>query len=225
MKQAMIDTYEEAIEVVFAYGILPLAPLVPDYPSLSGITLPERWHSDTELDPWRWRVRFPGDGVAGYGKFVKKKAILVASDLIPSVKALLGSSRSIAERYGDGLLSKAAKEVYGRIEEKQGIETRALRAAAGMKAKESKKEFDQALGELQSGLDIVISGVRAPRNEAGEVNGWNSTCFETLEHWMEGAGIPLAPMTADEAASRLQARLQQNSSPQAMASLAKLFGF
>ncbi|WP_374017292.1 hypothetical protein ABU162_24455 [Paenibacillus thiaminolyticus] len=168
MKQPMIYTYEEAIEVVRAYGILPLAPLFPDYPSLSGITLPDRWHSDTELDPWRWRVRFPGEGVAAYGKFVKKKAILVASDLIPSVKALLGSSRSIEERYGDGLLSKAAKEVYGRIEEEQGIETRALRAAAGMKAKESKKEFDQGLAELQSGLDIVISGVRAPLNEAGE---------------------------------------------------------
>lgn len=42
---------------------------------------------------------------------------------------------------------------------------------------------------------------------------------------MEGAGIPLARMTGDEARSRLQARLQQNSSPQAMAYFAKLFGF
>ncbi|BFH68838.1 hypothetical protein J27TS7_23460 [Paenibacillus dendritiformis] len=225
MRQPMIDTYEEAIEAVRACGILPLAPLIPDHPSLSGITLPERWHSDTELDPWRWRVRFPGDGIAAYGKFMKKKAILVASDLVPSVRSLLGSSRSIAQRYGDGLISKAAKEVYAIIEEEQGIETRALRASAGMKAKESKKEFDQALAELQSGFDIVISGVRAPRNEAGEVNGWNSTCFETVEHWMEGAGIPLAPMSAHEARSRLQARLGEHSSPQAMAYFAKVFGF
>nr|WP_242069592.1 hypothetical protein [Paenibacillus dendritiformis] len=135
MKQTMIDTYDEAIGVIRACGILPLAPLIPDHPSLAGITLPERWHSDTELDPWRWRVRFPGDGIAAYGKFVKKKAIFVARDLILPVKTLLGSSRSIAERYGDGLVSKAAREVYAKIEEEQGIETRALRAAPGMKAK------------------------------------------------------------------------------------------
>lgn len=72
-KQENVTTFEEMAEVVARLGIVPLAPLIPEHPSVNGLTLAENWHTDTELDPWRWRVRFPGEGLAGYGKFIKKK--------------------------------------------------------------------------------------------------------------------------------------------------------
>lgn len=68
-----ITTFEEMAEVVAKLGIVPLAPLIPGHPSVNGLTLAENWHTGSELDPWGWRVRFPGEGLAGYGKFIKKK--------------------------------------------------------------------------------------------------------------------------------------------------------
>lgn len=66
-------TFEDAAELVAHIGILPLAPLIPEHPSLKSLTREEDWHTDTELDPWQWRVRFPGEGQATYGKFLKKR--------------------------------------------------------------------------------------------------------------------------------------------------------
>ncbi|WP_019423189.1 AlkZ-related protein [Paenibacillus sp. OSY-SE] len=225
MKDIIVHTYDEAVKVMQEVGILPLAKLIPDHPSLSGITKEEQWHSDTEFDPWRWRVRFPGDGTAAYGKFLKKKAVFIARDLVPLVYAILGSARSGQERYEDGLLSKAACELLAIIDAQQGIETRSLRAAAGMKAVDKKKEFDQAVIELQGTMDIVISGVKARRNEAGEINGWNSTSYETMPHWMEQTRIEAAAIPIAEAKERLHGRLSQSSSAEAMAYMGKIFGW
>ncbi|MCY9515005.1 AlkZ-related protein [Paenibacillus apiarius] len=225
MKQYSAHTYEEAVLVIQEVGILPLAKLIPDHPSLGGITKAEQWHSDTEFDPWRWRVRFPGDGTAAYGKFLKKKAIFIARDLVPLVYAILGSPRSGQARYEDGLLSKPACELLAIIEAQQGIETRSLRAAAGMKAVEKKKEFDQAVIELQGTMDIAISGVKARRNEAGEINGWNSTSYETMPHWMEHTGIEAAAIPIEDVRERLHERLSQSSSAEAMAYMGKIFGW
>lgn len=72
-EEGSVTTFEETAEIIAKLGILPLATLIPEHPSLNGLTKPENWHTGSELDPWSWRVRFPGEGLAGYGKFVKKK--------------------------------------------------------------------------------------------------------------------------------------------------------
>ncbi|MDP4171328.1 MAG: hypothetical protein Q8906_12015, partial [Bacillota bacterium] len=69
LKDYKIKTYEEAKHVISEIGFLPLAPLVPHYPSLDSITSKEAWHSGSEFDPWLWRAQFPVDGAAAYGKF------------------------------------------------------------------------------------------------------------------------------------------------------------
>ncbi|ASA21724.1 AlkZ-related protein [Paenibacillus donghaensis] len=185
----VVTTYEEAAEVVARMGMLPLAPLIPQHPSLNGLTKPENWHTGTELDPWSWRARFPGDGLAGYGKFMKKKALLVSKAWFPAYVAAAGSLRSLEERYDSGLCSKEALILLQIIRANEGIETRRLRTEAGMKAPEQKRSFDNAVIELQGSLDIVISGVKQRVNELGEASGWNSTSFETTGHWMEASGI------------------------------------
>jgi hypothetical protein len=185
MKEYKIRTYEEAIAVIEEIGILPLAPLLPDYPSLNSITPADSWHSDTEFDPWAWRTRFSVDGVAAYGKFLKKKSVLISRDWFPHVRAILGSNDSIKQRYDSGLVSREALHLYGIIEEEPGIDTRLLRTKAGMKEKEKKKAFDAALIELQGTLDIAVSGIKEKQDEQGEKNGWSSTSFETVSYWLE----------------------------------------
>ena len=134
-----VKTYEEAIKVIEEIGILPLAPLLPDFPSLNSITSQDSWHSDTEFDPWIWRTKFSSDGVAGYGKFIKKKSILVSRQLLPYVKKVLGHDESVEERYFNGNVSKEAFNLYKIIREEEGIDTRALRIKAELKEKDTKE--------------------------------------------------------------------------------------
>lgn len=222
-EEGSVTTFEEAAEIVERLGILPLASFIPEHPSLNGLTKPENWHTGTELDPWSWRVRFPGEGLAGYGKFVKKKAILVSREWFPAFVAAVGSTKSIEERYHDGLASNEAMTLLQIVREHQGIDTRVLRAEANMKAKEKKNAFDQAVTELQESLDMVISGIKERRNADGEKNGWSSTAFETVDHWMEENNLPIFKGDREEAVDWLQARMNGVWSPNAIAWTNKAF--
>jgi hypothetical protein len=68
------------MKVIEEFGVLPLAPLIPEFPSLNSITAPESWHSDTEFDPW---INFSAEGVAAYGKFIKKKSVFISRQMFP----------------------------------------------------------------------------------------------------------------------------------------------
>lgn len=222
-EEGSVTTFEEAAEIVEKLGILPLASFIPEHPSLNGLTKPENWHTGTELDPWSWRVRFPGEGLSGYGKFVKKKAILVSREWFPAFVAAVGSTKSIEERYHDGLASNEAMTLLQIVREHQGIDTRVLRTEANMKAKEKKTAFDQAVTELQESLDMVISGIKERRNADGEKNGWSSTAFETVDHWMEANNLPVFKGDREEAVAWLQARMNGVWSPNAIAWTNKAF--
>lgn len=224
-KEESVTTFEEMAEVVARLGIVPLAGLIPEHPSVNGLTLKENWHTDTELDPWGWRVRFPGEGLAGYGKFIKKKAVLISRDWLPAYVAAAGFRQTLEERYASGMASREALTLLKIIRENQGIETRQLRAAAEMKAKEQKTAFDNAVTELQGSLDIVISGVKQRLNADGEPNGWNSTSYETIEHWMQAADIPSFEGTRDEAVAWLRARMEAAWAPEACAWISKVLGW
>lgn len=224
MKDYKVHTYDEAIEVVNEIGFLPLAKLIPNYPSLDNITLKENWHTGTELDPWLWRARFPVDGAAAYGKFVKKKSVLISSELLPLIRAILGSPLSVKERYNDGLMSKEAVELFTLISENEGIDTRVLRVEAGMKDKEKKKPFDNALLELQGFMDIVVSGTKEKTNEAGEKNGWSSTSFETTEYWAKNHRMDAGSVEVADAKMRLRDHFVGICNPEAMKAFNKLFG-
>lgn len=216
-----VTTYSEMTEVIAKLGIMPLATLIPEHPSLNGLTPAENWHTGSELDPWAWRAKFPGEGIAGYGKFMKKKAVLVARDWFPAFVKAVGSSRSLEERYNDGLASREALTLLQVIRKNEGIDTRELRALADMKAKENKTAFDNAVTELQGTLDIVISGVQERKNALGEKNGWNSTSFETASHWMEQHGLSPYEGTREEAIAEMLARMDGRWSPAAKAWISK----
>jgi hypothetical protein len=218
-----VNSYEDAVQILHHVGILPLATLIPNHPSLGSITNSSDWHTGTSMDPWLWRVRFAGDGSAAYGKFIKKKSILIAKEIVPWVKAIVGHETSPSERYTDGLISGTALKLYQLIEAEPGIETRALRSQSGLKAADHKKEYDQAITDLQATMDIVISGVKERFNDAGDKNGWNSTSFETSSYWMTNNHVHANGIDITEAKDKLQIWLEIRCSPEAFAYLRKVF--
>lgn len=218
-----IHTYEEAIQVVKEIGFLPLASMITGYPSLDSITKRENWHTGSEFDPWLWRAKFPEDGVAAYGKFLKKKSVLISSELLPFVKVLLGSRLPLEERYQNGLVSREALELFRLIREEEGIDTRVLRAKAGMKDKEKKKAFDQALLELQGTMDIVVAGTKEKTNELGEKNGWSSTAYQTMDYWTKNNGVKLVNIEKPEASNEVNNYFARFCSQPSMKQLTKIF--
>jgi hypothetical protein len=225
LKEYKINTYDEAIGVIKELGFLPLAPLIPHFPSLDSITLKEQWHSGSEFDPWLWRAQFPADGIAAYGKFVKKKSILISRELLPLIRVILGNKHSVKKRYEDGVLSKEALDLFVHIRDEEGIDTRVLRVKAGMKDKEKKKSFDNALLELQGSMDIVISGTKEKRNLMGEKNGWSSTSYETMENWTKKNNLEEINIKTEEAKKELKNHFVKICSPESMITLKKIFMF
>ncbi|SDN54914.1 hypothetical protein SAMN04487897_103136 [Paenibacillus sp. yr247] len=215
--------YEDVKKIVKEVGILPLSSFIPDHPSLESITEHEQWHTGLETDPWLWRDRLPGDGVAAYGRFFAKKPLLISAELFPLIKNLLEEPYSVEERYEDGQLPKSAVELYQAVEDNEGIDVKELRAKVGMKAKESKSEFDRSLIELQSKTDIVIAGISERLNANGTKNGWNSTCYMTAGHWMELHGIKTNTLPTPEAKSQFRDHLQECYSSAAGVYLGKVF--
>ncbi|WP_226675191.1 AlkZ-related protein [Mesobacillus jeotgali] len=224
MKNYSIKTYEEAVQVIEQVGFLPLAPLVKEFPALNTITAPETWHSDTEYDPWIWRTRFAVECVAGYGKFIKKKSVLISRDLLPYFKAVLGSYETVEERYQKGNVSREALTLYRIISEEGVIDTRELRTLAGLRDKEHKKIFDNALLELQGTMDIVISGIKEKMNAEGAKNGWSSTAFETFDSWASRNKIEAIAVEKDKAREYLLNHFQGVVSENAVKKLKKILG-
>lgn len=219
-----IITYEEAVHRIQSIGILPLAPLFPEYPSLSSITPEENWHKDTSLDPWLWRTRFAEEGIAAYGKCIKKKAVLISRDYFTWIHRLLADQTSIHEQYDAGLLSAEALKLYERISEQEGIDGRALRAQTGFAAKEHKKSFDQGLLELQSKTLILISGTKEKEGlEEGQV-AWNSSSYETTEHWMNRHSMKPFEGSIAEAQASLVSKLEEHTPPIALTKIKKALG-
>jgi hypothetical protein len=215
MAMGHVQSFDAAGAVIQELGILPLSSFIPDHPSLESITVKESWHTGVETDPWLWRDRFSGEGVAAYGRFFAKKPMFISAGLFPIVKIALGADDSIERRYRDGLISNTTMKMYRAIEQQDGIDARALRKVAGMQHKEDKNEFDQALIELQSAFDVVILGISERLNSLGQKSGWNSTCYILAENWLELHGLPVFEGTRPEAKHELQTLLKTQWSPAA----------
>ena len=209
MSHPIVNTFEEACDVVEHQGILPLSSFIPGHPSLVSITQDAAWHTGTDTDPWLWRDRFAGEGVAAYGRFLVDKPLLISREMFPLVKCLLSPSETVADRYAAGMLAKPAVQLYECIRENDGIDVRTLRRLTGMQSASDKHAFDRSLTDLQSTSDIVISGISERLNEHGNKSGWNSTCYMLADHWMERHGFAPVQFTREVAKSNLYAWIEQ----------------
>jgi hypothetical protein len=207
MSLEIVATFEAAGSVIQEQGIIPLSSFIPEHPSMESITAPNSWHTGTDTDPWLWRDRFAGEGIAAYGRFFAKKPMFISAGLFPLVKSALGAEDNVVQRYRDGVISNTTMKLYRAIEEQDGIDVRALRKITGMLHKEDKNEFDKSLIELQSSFHIVILGISERLNTLGLKSGWNSTCYILAEEWMELHELPLFEGSKQDAKQELQAFL------------------
>ncbi|MFD0961493.1 AlkZ-related protein [Paenibacillus chungangensis] len=213
-----ITTYDEFAQLVERYRIFPFAAFVPEHPALTTVTAESAWHTETETDPWLWRIRIAQEGKATYGKFFGAKAAFIQSELFPAMMTLMTGNRTAKERFEAGSMSRAAYRIYDVIRENGNVDSRSLRKEAGFGAKEDKKEYDKGLNELQSGGYIVITG-SARQNES-----WSSMCYETSESWLRSVLEDYESLSVEDAKRRVQETLGSACSEKAYAFFAKKLG-
>ncbi len=217
MSRTYVETYQDACDLIQAWGIVPLGKGIPAHPSLSSCTRAESWHTDGDDDPWQWRVRLPVEGVAAYGRFLGSQTLFVDRALFSLLRASLRRISTLEEQAEEGHLSRYAIRLYELIADNPGLDVRLMRKLSGMDDKSLKKAFDRALVELQHSADIVISGVYDPRNAAqGAKNGWSSTCYMLAEEWMARHGIEPLNVEPDQAMDELVKRITGKWEPEAI---------
>jgi len=211
-------SYDEFVQLVEQYKIFPFSEFIPEYPSLISAAANNEWHTENDTDPWTWRVQIVHDGIAAYGKFFGSKVTFIEAQLFPIVRTILTSNKDVQERYNDGLMSRTAYHIYNIISEHDRIDSRTLRRAAGLSAKEDKKEYERALVELQNSGDIVITGA-VKQNE--DVAGWSSMCYQLSEQWLNELKIHEPNISVEDAKQQLKAVLIENCSTKAYRYFAK----
>ena len=157
MSYPIVNTFEEACDVVQHIGILPLSSFIPDHPSLASITLDDAWHTGLDTDPWLWRDRFAGEGVAAYGRFLASKPILISRQLFPLIHCVLSPTERVADRFAAGKLARSAIKIYECISENDDIDVKRLRILTGMHQAADKRAFDRSLANLR---DVCSGRVR-----------------------------------------------------------------
>ena len=150
----------------------------PPYPT------PVIWHTgDSETDPWEWRMRVIEERKdIAYGKFFNKKSGFITREWMPLFLAARQLDSSFTDAYQEGKFSQMAKRLYALIEEQESVAYHDMKTLLNV-SKTDEKEFERALLELQGKLYITISGRQQKRNASGELYGWSSTVFSTMEQF------------------------------------------
>jgi len=163
-----IHSKEEAIEFASERGFIFFWPI-------KGVTLPSLWkavagdrpvpdkHDDPGHITWGWKDSLLGKHSWYYAKILRKKATMIAMDLVPSFYALSENYGNPEEDYltlyEQGRMTRETKQVYEVIIEEGPIDTVTLRKAAHLTGRASDSSFNRALADLQADFKIVPAAV------------------------------------------------------------------
>ncbi len=163
-----VKTKEEAIEFANQRGFIYFWPI-------KGIVLPSLWqavagdrpvaeqHDDPGHVTWGWKDSLLGARRWYYAKVLRKRATIIALEVLPYFYALSDNYGSPEEDYltiyEQGRLTQEAKSVYEALLHEGLLDTVALRRATHLTSKESDYRFNRALAELQADFKILPVGV------------------------------------------------------------------
>jgi hypothetical protein len=120
-------------------------------------------HDDPGHVTWGWKDSLLGQRRWFYGKILRKKATIIALEVLPYFYALTQNYGSPEEdhliQYQQGLLSSEAKTIYDAILNEGPLDAIALRKAARLTSSDSTSRFNRALAELQADLKLMPVGV------------------------------------------------------------------
>jgi len=165
-----VTSKEEAVAFVNERGFIYFWPIkdVP-LPSLWVAAAGDRPVPDEHDDPghvtWGWKDELLGARLWYYAKLLRKRATIIALDVVPYFYAL-SENYGVPEedyllQYQEGRLTHEAKAVYEALLTEGPLDTIALRSAAHLTSQASNSPFNRALETLQADFRILPIGVAA----------------------------------------------------------------
>lgn len=213
---AGITTYEDACAFVEETGIvMPWATRGLVMPSLrAAYALPVK----REPGPiWDWKDRMHVERRAFYGRLLGEGFALATWEYMPAFlrlagrtppESMPGGSRRMSaeadfgERYEAGMMPSEARRVMDALLDAAnagGLSTASLRAAAGLRGKESKARFERAMQLLQKALFVTKVAVRS---DARYTYIWG-----LVDDWIDGdVWQKVSPLDVDAARTILARR-------------------
>lgn len=223
-----LATKEQALSFVNRRGFIYFWPI-------KGITLPSLWAavagdrrvSDQHDDPghvtWRWKDSLLGKRKWYYAKVLRKKATIIALDVLPYFYALSENYGSPDEDYllqhEQGRLTQEAKAVYETLLREGALDTIALRKAARLASRESDARFNRAIDELQVDFKILPTGV-------AEAGAWKyAHIYDLVPRHFPGLPGQARPITPREARQKLAELYFRSVGAAQMRDVIRLFGW
>jgi hypothetical protein len=122
-----------------------------------------RHHNDEALGKtWTWKDTLPAQRRIYYGKLLRKRATLLALDLLPSFYALspnFGGKEDYLQEYEAGRLSREAKVICDVLLARGALPTGELRRLSHLSDRSQKYRFERATVELQRKLIMAKVGI------------------------------------------------------------------
>lgn len=159
-----ITSQDEAVAYVDQRGFVYFWPIRDILlPSLWVAVAGDRPVADEHDDPghvtWGWKDELLGSRQWYYAKVLRKKATMIAMNVVPFFYALSENYGSPEDDhltlYEQGRLTQEAKSVYQAILDNGPLDTIALRRAAHLSSNENEGRFNKALADLQASFMLV----------------------------------------------------------------------
>lgn len=183
-------------------GIFALIPFSWD--QQDGIDSPVKWHTgDPETDPWEWRIRVLDErSDIAYSKLFFNSSGYITREWYPYFYAVRRGGKTLDGEYADGNISVFEKRIYSVIRDAGYALVHEIKRLGGF-SKEDKSRFDRALISLQMKMYVTMCGKAQKLNRFGEVYGWSSTAFCTVESFWGNELAAEASGISSEAAEEI----------------------
>ncbi len=201
-----ITRREEAIAFVQERGFIYFWPIKEaPLPSLWTAVAGDRPVADAHDDPghitWAWKDDLLGKRVWYYAKVLRRRATIIALDVLPCFYALSENygepEKDYLLQYDEGRLSFEAKTIYETLLTQGPLDTISLRKLAHMTSQASDSPFNRALETLQADFKILPIGV-------AEAGAWKyAFIYECVHRHYPGLAEQARPIRQAEARRRL----------------------
>lgn len=196
-----LTKYEDFIDRVDEVGFMTLSHLLPGFPSLTGETPGNIWHTgDWETDPWRWKDRAAGEKKLAYGCILGGHRGFISARMYPIFHRAFHPREHMEERRAAGEISQHVWQLWQLFETQTLLDTGEIRRRAGVTKKKGGGRVDSAIAELEKRFYITVVGSRQRLDRLGQPYGWHINVYDRVENWIPAGWLDCDPrMDRDDA--------------------------
>ncbi len=179
----MLMTYEAFLDRVETLGFMTLSHLLPGFPSLSGETPENLWHTGLDTDPWRWKDCAAEEKRLAYGCILGGHKGFVSQRMYSTFFAAYHPSLAMLERWEAGNIKQRTWQVWQLFEENGTLNISQIRQSLGVSRKEGASAVDHAIQQLQKEFYITLDGNDRKISAQGEFYGWPVNRYRRVMDW------------------------------------------